>query len=876
MGYINTTTGTRVWIGNKEYTEFLINGSVSDESTLSSSIVKTSGSITLGGVHNSIITKEFPMPIGSEIIVQCTLPNNVSTRHPRGTLYLVNTTINYEQQTVTLEIGCSLYLASVYEGSFKTRVRSLFNFIPERYDVFDVKNFDLSELSNVLQALGYVMYQDKYGKVQCVKAFGGTSLGSVTTSSKFTSYDDSTAISIESLSETSSLVDPSELTITMSWDIPTREEQDPEDEPEPADDDGDGIPNYIDSDDDNDGIPDTQEEDPCDPASNDGDSGGNAADKTIQEKQYLRTKYFALKSLQESLVVFDGTKETIEENKTYQCGKFINPQYTTDVVEANKPGSCKKLLTRDEWVKQVDRDYAYSVEGKLETEENKNFGDQIEKFSYTEYNGPGKQLSYEETWEVMSLWRAGEPAIGQWFENMSKVYDLAIEEANSLSQEMNEYARLRDENDINKKDPVEKPCLSADEVVLMNQTKGFYDCLFAARAEERGWVIEYAESIWFLALKKLNEIFGWTATTNKRTKSISFGSGGQVTRIVEKDYIHSGSAKATVDLIKRAGEILDEPEQSGAVVDNRRKTRYKAYDFGPPLDKILGNYTDTDPSFSSAGEFYQAWPLQWLKSESIEEYFYGIDGAGTVTQKITKIDYENPENNTIDIKVSTDNSTASTAQPRNEADTPVGCQDLDGDGIPNDEDLDKDGDGDPNVTDPDDENPNINSQNELKSCSIPTESREVVYRMTLGNTTQTIGGSWLGGFTPSPEEISMPISFKPLIPEVLQDKTEDEMTQLSCDTLTSDFIRTATANMSVYERYINKYLAVEVAKRKMDNRGVRVVEKMRAELFEYYPFMPITIVINANKKKLIARTSAATWAFDSTNALCSLDCYVLN
>ena len=82
--------------------------------------------------------------------------------------------------------------------------------------------------------------------------------------------------------------------------------------------------------------------------------------------------------------------------------------------------------------------------------------------------------------------------------------------------------------------------------------------------------------------------------------------------------------------------------------------------------------------------------------------------------------------------------------------------------------------------------------------------------------------------------------------------------------------------MFKYENYINKYLVVEVAKRKMDNRGIRVVEKMRPELFEYYPFMPITIVINANNKTLLARTSAATWAFDSTNALCSLDCYVLN
>jgi hypothetical protein len=91
MSYINTTTPTRVWINGKEYTDFLLSGSVSDESSLANSIIKTTGTIELGGVHDSLVMKEFPLPIGSSIVIQCTLPNNYSTRHPRGTLYLINT-----------------------------------------------------------------------------------------------------------------------------------------------------------------------------------------------------------------------------------------------------------------------------------------------------------------------------------------------------------------------------------------------------------------------------------------------------------------------------------------------------------------------------------------------------------------------------------------------------------------------------------------------------------------------------------------------------------------------------------------------------------------------------------------------------------------
>jgi hypothetical protein len=901
MSYINTTTPTRIWVKSKEYTEFLISGSVSDESTLSASIAKTSGTITLGGVHNSILIKEFPLAIGSPIIVQCTLPNNRSARHPRGSLYLVNTTINYEEQTVTLEVGCSLYLASVYESSFKQRVKSLFNFIPESYDVFDVKNFDLSELSSVLQSLGYVMYQDKYGRVQCVKVFGGASFGSASGSSKFTCYDNSTAISIESLSDTSSLIDPSELTITMSWDIPVFEEKDPEEEG--TDTDGDGIPDDEDDDDDGDGIPDDEDSDtPEEEELADDDDPESESDPlnpknlekdTEPEIQFLSTKYFQLLSEEECLKIYDGKIYTANPGKIYECGKFLNPQYTSDQTAAAND-ACKKRLTKAEWINSDSTvDWAYFVEGSLKTNENAYFGDQVKKYQYSQYQGPGNQLSFETTWEEMSVWRAGDAAISQWFENCSKEFDLAVEEANTLSSEMNEYARLRDENDISLKTAQEKICLKVDEMSQMAATKGFYDCLFADRANSRDSRIQYAQAVRNLVANELIDIFGWKTRTNRRTRKINFGSGGEIRSVIEQEFIYSGGSKFTVDLIKRAGEILEKPEGDGRLVDNRGERRSGKYTFGPPLKKILHNANAqekaADPGgFTVAGTSYDGWPLEFLKSETLEEYFYGLDGAGTVTQKITKIDYENPDNNTVDIKISTDNSTAAAAEPRNEKDI-LDDKDQDGDGIPDDEDPDqdgdgipnetdpdRDGDGDPNETDPDPDDPSVSSDNELGSCSIPTETREVVYRMALGNRTETLPGSWLGGFSPSPEEISMPISFKPLIPEELQDKTEDELTEISCNILTSNFIRTATFNMFKYENYINKYLVVEVAKRKMDNRGIRVVEKMRPELFEYYPFMPITIVINANNKTLLARTSAATWAFDSTNALCSLDCYVLN
>lgn len=897
MSYINTTTPTRIWIGGKEYTEFLINGSCNDESSLTNAVCKTSGSIKLGGVHNSIIMKEFPLPIGSEIIIQCSLPGGVSARHPRGTLYLINSTINYEEQVVDLEVGCSLYLVSVYENSFRTRIRSLFNFIPESYSVFDVKDFSFSELNSVLEALGYVMWQDKNGRIQCAKAFGGAGFGAIFSSAKFTSYDDKTALSVQSLSESSTLLDPSKLTITVDWDLPVHEEPDPEDSkdsdgdgipdkdedmdgdgiPDNEDDDmdGDGIINSLDPDADGDGIPDDEEgSDPVE------EEAGRPLDQVLRDFSEVKTKILRLKPFSDCLKTYEGVKLKVSEEKIYSCGKFLSPEYLANRQQIlewyQNPDPCKRPLTDAEFFDNTELFYAYSVSGKLETED-VYIPDVINRYQVADYEGPGNQLNYEKSFEELSVWRYADSAIGQWLENVSKEYDLAIEEANQKSGEMNEYAKIMDENNWYMKTRVQQACLTPKERVLMDKTWGFYDCLFSNRYRERAKLIEYATQVYNIAAWGLNFFYGKRAITNINERFIFFGEGGEILKKVETTTVHTGGSKVTVDFIRRAGEVYEKENEEGAIVDERQTSSVGNYDFGPPLGIITDGFPP-QVSFSVAGITYNGWPSYFLKSETINEYHFD---RTIVREKSTKIDYENPENNTVDIKVSTDNSLAAPAEPRNDTASPNDTDqdgipdwedpDIDGDSIPNELDDDIDGDGSPNDEDPEPYNPAVEGK-KLSACNIPTEVKQVVYSIAGANTEPTVGASWAGAFRPSPEEISMPIGFKPLVPEEMD--PEEDMTEYSCNILTNDFIRVAKSNMTKYERYINKYLAVSLSKRMMDNRGIRVVEKMRAEVFGYHPFMPITVVLSANNKVFMTRTSSATWAFDSTNAICSFDCYV--
>lgn len=808
MSYINTTTPTRIWIGGREYTEFLINGSCNDESSLTNSICKTSGSIKLGGVHNSYIVREFPLPVGSEVIIQCSLPGGYSARHPRGTLYVINSTINYEEQVIDIEIGCSLYLVSVYENSFRTKIKSLFGFIPESYRAFDVVNFDLSELSSVLEALGYVMWQDKNGRIQCAKAFGGNGFGSLNSASKFTSFDNSTAISVQSLSESSTLIDPSELTISVDWDLPVYEEKDPEEE---------------------------------DPASDDAEEeSGVPIDEVLEDRSIVKTRYLRLKPIADCLKTYEGTKVKIEEEKEYRCGKALSPEYIAFQEEkaawatSSSPDICKQPLTEEEFFDTVSSVYSYSVSGKLETEE-AYFADEIRRYQVAEYDGPGKQLNYEKTFEEMSLWRIAESTIGQWLSNVSKEYDLAIEEANQRAQEMNEYAQIRDDNNYNLFTNAKKACLTAKEKALMDRTMQFYDCLFASSNLKRVELIEYAREVYRIADWGLSFFYGLRDITNISERSVTFGKGGEILAKKEQNTIHAGASKFTQDLIRRAGEVFEKENEEGEVIDERETSRVGKYDFGPPLAVISGSPLET--GFTVGNVFYEEWPDRFLKSETLNEYTYETNKT---TERSTKTDYENPENNTVDIKVSTDNSLAPSAEPRNE------------------EDAELDEEEDPN---------------NLSACNIPTETKTVVYRIAGANTEETVGASWAGSFKPSPEEISMPIAFKPLVPKWME--PDQDMTDYSCNILTTSFITVAKRNMRLYERYINRYLSIAIAKRMMDNRGIRLVEKMRAEVFGYYPFMPITVVLASNNKVFLTRTSSATWAFDSTNAVCSFDCYVL-
>lgn len=238
MPYINTSKKVFVTIGGRNVTDFVISGSISDDSTLSTSIIKSSGTIVLGGNHGGSHMDLF----GSKFSVGDSVSISVDGygTHPRGNMYVISQSSDIEAQTVSIEVGCRLQLYSTYEQLFADEIKALFNLVGDRLQNFVWDDYSLSSLDSILQTLGLAMFANKGGAVNIINAF--TALKG--SSSVLTSIDQVTAIRMESFTDAGASDDPLSLSITYNFELPKNPQEKVE---EDEDEWGDGDPSQIDT-----------------------------------------------------------------------------------------------------------------------------------------------------------------------------------------------------------------------------------------------------------------------------------------------------------------------------------------------------------------------------------------------------------------------------------------------------------------------------------------------------------------------------------------------------------------------------------------------------------------------------------------------------
>lgn len=233
MGLVNASGKTKVYINEIDYSNYLIEGSVSDDSAYSTNIITSKGSIILGGDTTILDFNKTKFPVGSRVTIYTTLDNGKLAKLPRGHLYVLSSQIDVNSRFLTLELGCSLAYLSSREENFTDDVVTLYSFISSNIkDSFVIEDYNLSTLQTLLEIEGKVIFQDRWGYIQGVDQFGADGLGANVSNAKLTSFDKTSAIAIESLG--GSIEDiPSAIVVEADAEVPSSAEDDDVDDPTP-------------------------------------------------------------------------------------------------------------------------------------------------------------------------------------------------------------------------------------------------------------------------------------------------------------------------------------------------------------------------------------------------------------------------------------------------------------------------------------------------------------------------------------------------------------------------------------------------------------------------------------------------------------------
>lgn len=824
MSFVNTTTKTRVIIGGKDVSSHVIEANISDDSAYSNYIITTSGEITLAaeaGGYDILDIEQTAFPIGSKINVYITYDNGASGLHPRGTLYVLGSTVNLQTQQLKLQVACSLGFIGQNEEAYTDAIEDLFDsLIPASFlENFVETEKTLSTLASLLETIGYLIYQDAYGYVQRVNLLGADGFGS-TKPGKLTSFDKYTAINIDSISDTA--IEPNAIAVRVdyTYDIAVKGENEDD--------------QNADDQDPNDGVNDTVQYEPL---------IKSTTLRTI-DRPYLLPTVARYGGILAGNTYFGYAHYPQEEQdeliKQPDCGRSSDPKETdtgnSDEEKSNIKAYGNVIVANEDYKETV-----ISGSGSL-------------------FNATGKQVSVEEDWEYVSFHTY---ANSFWSSVLNVFVDgiqANIQDANTLLGKANQLIDKRNSYDTG------NPSRRNNQWTYYNCQADYY--LRAAR-----YRVEAANAI-FQSSKQFfwNRKLPYNLSTYRRTV-YSYNQDGSLDTKVEYNYINKfaldrvvASASAVFPAyVQNKGSV---GEESGyrfvgmnytavtAALTNQKITTNEGdatyiFNGGDPAPGIVAGGTFWDifkgieqpaqPLFNSVDDFgnklddkslSEIYNLS-LTTKTVTSYAYSQAGAGDVeTQEF--IDLQDPSRSYVRKNFSTNGQTRAQLTPSlastNTAGDPGDPTDLAG--------------------------------NEY--CNNETESIESLAKVLINRSNSYNTSGWFGNAQGYEKSVGMPIQFAPLVPR----KEGDEESQ------TCELLPDYTARIRRYQEIATRYATLIAKKISGDRRGFRVTEKMRPEIAQYYPFFPVSLSLESITRGFTARTAQATWAFTSDNAVCVFDCFL--
>ena len=618
----NATSGITLYINGEDYSQYLIEGQLSDDSAYSTNIITTNGTIKLAGGTEVLDFNKTTFPIGSKVTIYAKLSNGKNGKLPRNTLLVLGSTIDMEEPSITLEVGCSLSFMKAREASYESEIQDLVTtFIPtDIKESFVVEEFTLSVLDSLLAVAGLVIFQNKDGSIQKANKFGG-SVYSSADSAKLVSFDKFTSIDIQSIGDAIEDL-PSKVIAKANVEIPADvETEDDDDETE------DGKPPPF---------------------------GLTIVQRTIlvptvniiSSQEVINKERFFVENLPESP---EAAFELVPG-----CGSVSDP-------ESGEPNP-----------------YGYTCIGEAELVE-KEMQETVYRGTFTSYEGPGNQVDYEYDFEYCSAATYANGVMNALANAVVNGINGEAERSRAYCSKVNQSYTQRDDfaerpqtlNYYYNVDPDGNSTLTHTELseqTLLNQNaQKYYACVGEQYLKAAKGVADGAEAMTkrYGAVGQLDEFLKKEGYSNFNVTYYEYGPGDELVRKITRNFLHHAAADAVVtatetmkpDYALLQGRLNYEYATGDLDVDKPFRNRtfgYQTFSQITAGSTLVSSHNEDKykyPSVNCAGG--GSCMNVFLAQETVATYtYYSL----YVKEVISVTDFQNPINNYVQTNYSSTGS----------------------------------------------------------------------------------------------------------------------------------------------------------------------------------------------------------------------------
>lgn len=218
MSWLNNTQASIiVTINDEDFTQEFTNGQITDGSAINTGAVLTGGTLDFAELPGQQRLEDYEkskFSRGTLVKIDVVIAGETK-RHPRGWLYVIDSTYNMESRALALDVGCILTMHNITDD-----IGDLFSWTEFPLPGEDPDDEEVATFSDLLQAIaseGKFIYQKSDGTIEKLGFFDGDGLGSFKAPAAWVSVRDFTALAAQPLSNGSPV--PDTVKISYSWEV---------------------------------------------------------------------------------------------------------------------------------------------------------------------------------------------------------------------------------------------------------------------------------------------------------------------------------------------------------------------------------------------------------------------------------------------------------------------------------------------------------------------------------------------------------------------------------------------------------------------------------------------------------------------------------